>query len=697
MISWNDKVALLPRVGKSMLSKLKTLGIDTIADLLYHFPFRYEDYSEIFFIDTLEANKQGTIKARVDLIQNRRSRAKRMYITEALLTDETGSLRVVWFNQPYIAKALAVGDWVYLAGEVKGDYSFQMVNPAYEKIKGDPHSYRPQSTGRLLSVYPLTKGITSKQLGFLIQTALHNITNVKDWLPPEILHKYNLQDLLIALKAIHLPENTASLRQAEQRFKFEELFLLQLHGNLIRYRLKALKTANIEFKEDLTKGFVKSLPYVLTDQQKKAAWEILLDMQRDEQPMNRLLEGDVGSGKTVVAALVMLNVLHNQYNSVLLAPTEILAEQHWKGLRNLLADIPDVNLVLFTRTNRYLVNTSEKEVISLSKKKMQEYLANDEYKIIIGTHSLIQEEIAFNKVALVIVDEQHRFGVKQREAIKERSGLAEGLYPHFLAMTATPIPRSLALTVYGDLDLSIIDKLPPGRKAIDSRLLDPNNKLVAYDLIRQEVQAGHQVFVVSPLIDESDKLGAKSVAVVFEEMKSVFPQYEIATLHGKMKAKEKAEIMERMANNEINILVSTSVIEVGIDVPNATIMMIEGAERFGLAQLHQFRGRVGRGDAQAYCLVVPTEKVSERLELFVKSSNGFELAEYDLQLRGPGDVFGTNQSGLLSLKLAKLTDTVLIKKAREASEFLLEKDINLIRYPRLKERLEEFENLGALE
>lgn len=680
-----------------MVSKLKTLGISTIADLLYYFPFRYEDYSEIFCIENLQENKQCTIKVRIDLIQNRRSRNRRMNITEAMVSDETGSLRVVWFNQPYMAKTLEVGDWIYLSGEVKGDYSFQMINPIYEKIKTESDFNTTRNTGRLLSVYPLTRGVSSKQLRSFIHTALKNVTKFKDFLPPETVHKYKLPDLAASLKEIHFPKTKISLKKAENRFKFEELFLLQLHGNRIRHKLAQLETPLIEFKENSTKGFVKSLPYTLTAEQKKSAWEILQDMQREQKPMNRLLEGDVGSGKTVVAALAMLNVLENDFDSVLLAPTEILAEQHYKGLRKLLADIPNINIVLFTRTNKYIVNTSEDESIKLTKKKMLEYLNNDEKKIIIGTHSLIQDDVNFRKAALIIVDEQHRFGVKQRESIKERTGLDDGLYPHFLAMTATPIPRSLALTVYGDLDISIIDELPPGRKVIESQLIDSNNKMVAYDLIKQEVQAGRQIFAVAPLIDESDKLGVKSVTALHAELTDVFPQYNIEILHGKIKAKEKAAIMERMLNNEIHILVSTSVIEVGIDIQNATVMMIEGAERFGLAQLHQFRGRVGRGDAQSYCLIIPTEKISERLELFVKSNNGFELAEYDLKLRGPGDVFGTAQSGLLSLKIAKLTDTAIIKVAREAAENIINSDPNLIRYPRLLEKLNKFLDLDALQ
>jgi ATP-dependent DNA helicase RecG len=695
MLNWNDSIQVLPRIGKATLGHLKRLGINTIGDLLYYFPYRYEDYSEVVSIENLQAGQSCTVRGRVDLLNSRRSRYRQMNLTEALISDETGSVRVVWFNQPYIAKTLQVGDWVYLSGEVKESDPLQFVNPNYEKAQRSASGTILRQTSRILSIYSITKGLSSKQLRFFVNTALQYLDKYPDFLPPEIVQKYHFMDLPSALKEIHFPSNQSEVNKAIERFKFEELFLLQLHGNRIRQQLAQYATPEIKFDEELTKDFTQSLPYQLTDEQRKSAWEIINDMKSPQKPMNRLLEGDVGSGKTVVAAMAILNVLKNNYSAILLSPTEILAEQHWKTISKLFAKYSDFKTVLYTRTQRFV---SQKDLQQeLSKKEILEVLNDHSPKLVIGTHSLLQEKAEFNNIALIIVDEQHRFGVKQRDEIKDKAGLATDVYPHFLAMTATPIPRSLALTIYGDLDLSIIEKLPPGRQPISSQLLDPNDKVVAYDLLRQEIQAGRQAFVVCPLIDESDKLGVKSVGAAAAELKEIFPAYEIAILHGKLKGQEKMEIMAKMLKNEINILVSTAVIEVGIDIQNATVMMIEGAERFGLAQLHQFRGRVGRGQYQSYCLLLPSEKISPRLEMFVKSNNGFELAEYDLQLRGPGEVFGTNQSGMLSLKLAKITDTLLIYKAREASQFILEKDLKLIRYPQLAERLANFEQLNALQ
>lgn len=695
MLNWNDSIQVLPRIGKSTLGHMKRLGINTIGDLLYYFPYRYEDYSEVVSIENLQAGQACTVRGRVDLLNSRRSRTRQINLTEALISDETGSVRVVWFNQPYIAKTLQVGDWIYLSGEVKDSDPLQFVNPNYEKVQKTVSGNVNRQTSRILSVYSITKGLSSKQLRFFVNSALQYLDKYPEFLPPEIIQKYHLMDLPSALKEIHFPSSQLEMKKAVDRFKFEELFLLQLHGNRIRQQLAQYATPAIKVNEELSKDFTASLPYRLTEEQRKAAWEIISDMKEPHRPMNRLLEGDVGSGKTVVAALAVLNVLSNNYSAILLAPTEILAEQHWKNISKLFAKYADFKTVLYTRTQRFV---SQKDLQQeLSKKEILEVLNNKSPKLIIGTHSLLQEKVEFKNVALVIVDEQHRFGVKQRDEIKDKAGLGTDIYPHFLAMTATPIPRSLALTIYGDLDLSIIEKLPPGRQAIISQLIDPNDKVAAYDLLRQEIQAGHQAFVVCPLIDESDKLGVKSVGAAAAELKEIFPNYEIAILHGKLKGQEKTEIMAKMLRNEINILVSTAVIEVGIDVPNATVMMIEGAERFGLAQLHQFRGRVGRGKDQSYCLILPSDKISPRLEIFVKSNNGFELAEYDLRLRGPGEVFGTNQSGMLSLKLAKITDTLLIYKAREASQFILQKDLRLTHYPQLAAKLANFEQLNALQ
>jgi ATP-dependent DNA helicase RecG len=682
MYTLNTPIEQLTRVGKTTAGRLKRLGLNTLNDLLFYFPFRYEDYSQIVAIKDLRPNQTVTVQGKIELIENRRSHRSRMTITEALIEDETGSIKVIWFNQPFLIKTLRPGDEVFIAGTTSLDkLTLQFTSPAYEKITGRDSI----NTAKVIPVYSLTSNLTQKQLRFLMSQALQAVNQVKEWMPQNILDKNKLLPLITAIKEIHWPDNLEISQQALSRFKFEELFLIQLQSQMLRQYLSQNKAPQILFREKEIKNFVSMLPFTLTNDQKKTAWQILLDLEKS-QPANRLVEGDVGSGKTVVAAIAILNAVLNNFQAVLMAPTEILAKQHFSGIRKLLEPFK-IKIALLTGSVKII---ADGEVEETDKKEVLKQIKSGKVGLIIGTHALIQDEVEYKNLALAIVDEQHRFGVEQRKMLKDKN--KNGLTPHFISMTATPIPRSLALILYGDLDLSLIKEMPKGRKKIITRLIDENNRSKAYQFIRDEVKNGRQVFVICPLIDPSDKLGVKSVTEEFKKLdKVVFPDLKIGLLHGKLKSAEKEKIMADFKANEIKILVSTSVIEVGIDIPNATIMMIEGADRFGLAQLHQFRGRVGRGEYQSYCLLFTennSQKTRERLEALVNSNDGFALAEYDLKFRGPGEVFGTRQSGLPELQVASLTDVDLINQSKEqAKEFFADHRID--NYPLLKQKMEQ--------
>ncbi len=684
----DQSIERLHRVGKTTVKQLEKLGLNTLEDLLYYFPFRYDDFTKVRTIADLTPNEVATIKVKVDLIANRRSPRQRKNITEAVVSDDSGQLNVVWFNQPFLTKTLSVGSEVYLAGKVHDNYNLQMVSPFYEKATSFS-----TITKRLQPVYSVPGRLTQKQFRYWIKQALPLVKNLKEFLPEDLINrpsprlrttrKNKFLHLSQAIENIHFPKTKALLVKAKDRLKFDELFLIQLKIQKYREQLAKAESPKVKFLEKATKDFVKKLPFTLTDDQKKTAWEILLDLEK-EKPMNRLLEGDVGSGKTIVVGLAILNTALNGFQSALMAPTEILAQQHFESLSKFLS--PKVKVALLTRADKRIFGDEK-----ASKKKIIEGLSSGEIDLVIGTHALITEEVKIKDLALVAVDEQHRFGVEQRKKLIE-SGV--NLVPHFLSLTATPIPRSLILTLYGDLDLSIIKEKPKGRKPIITKLVTEDKRAQAYKFIKDKVKQGQQVFVICPLIEESDKLGVKSVTEEYEKLsKHIFPDLNIGMLHGKLKSKEKDEIMRNFSakggsasggkNKKFDILVSTSVVEVGVDVPNATIMVIEGANRFGLAQLHQFRGRVGRGEEQSYCFLFGedlTDIAYKRLKALEKYNDGFKLAELDLELRGPGEVYGTRQSGLPDLKIASLTDLELIKKAQnEAVEYV--------------NRLDEFEEL----
>ena len=515
---------------------------------------------------------------------------------------------------------------------------------------------------------------------------------VPDWLPFEVRKEARLISLAEAIKKIHFPKSDFDIKQARERLAFDELFLIQLQAQLVKKNLSASKAPAIKFHEAETKNFVDSLPFKLTDAQRKAAWEIL----------SRLLEGDVGSGKTVVALIAMFTIALNGKQAVLMAPTEILARQHFETIKKFIGEYSSVALLTrsqFLISNFQFLNNNQISNDKISKKFILENINNGGIKIIIGTHALIQEDVKFNNLALAVIDEQHRFGVEQRKVLMEKSG--GKLTPHLLSMTATPIPRSLALALYGDLDLSILNEMPKDRKKIITSVVPEDKRAAAYGFIREQVKQGRQVFVICPLIDLSDKLGVKSVEYEYQKLaKIIFPDLAIGKLHGKMKPAEKEKIMAEFLAGQIKILVATSVVEVGVDVPNASIMMIEGADRFGLAQLHQFRGRVGRSIYQSYCFLFTdndSEKTLTRLEAVVKYNNGFELAKVDLKFRGPGQVYGVEQKGFPELKMASLFDYGLMKLAREQAVKLIGRDNSLNSWPALKEKLGEWEKSVHLE
>ena len=679
-------VSAITRVGKTTANYLKRLNIETVKDLIFYYPFRWQDLSQISVIARLQPIELATIKGKIQLLKNRRSPVKRKILTEGLISDKTGSMKVIWFNQPFLTKILAPGDEVYLSGKVDFDkYTLQLINPIYEKVKQEQ-----THTARIVPLYSLSGGLTQKQLRFLIKSVLPAVNLVKDWQSKELIDEFNLLYLSEALKQIHFPQNQAILNQAIFRLKFDELFLFQLQIQLSKNEINQSRAEAINFWDKETKTFVEALPFRLTNDQRKSAWQILNDLQATK-PMNRLLEGEVGSGKTVVAAIAMLNIFLSGKQSVLMAPTEILASQHYKNLIHFFKN-SDLKIALLTRSQRLINNQKA------AKNKIIKELLEGEISIIIGTHALIQEQIKFNNLACAIIDEQHRFGVNQRKLLRQNSGNPKTT-PHLLSLTATPIPRSLALTLYGDLDLSIIKELPKERKKIITKIISLHERQQTYQFIRTQIKSGRQAFVICPLIDPSDKLGVKAVTAEYERLrKEVFADLKIAMLHGKLKAEEKEQIMTDFLAKKSDILVATSVVEVGVDVPNATVMLIEGAERFGLAQLHQFRGRVGRSIHQSFCFLITeneTDQAKRRLNALISAKDGFELAEYDLQFRGPGEIYGLMQSGWPEFKIARLTDAEIINQTKKAAEKIISRDIN--NFPLLKDKVENLVKIVHLE
>ncbi len=681
MIHLGSPITDLHRVGKATASLLKKLGLDTVQDLLFYLPFRYDDFSQSSKIDDLLPGMVTNITGSIELISNKKSPRRRLSITEALISDESGTIKAIWFNQPFLTKSFQVGEQVSVAGRVTESYGqLSFVSPVIEKIR----STETIHTSGLIPNYHLTASLPQKQLRLLIKESLHLVADIKDWLPQEIRERLNLISLASALKKIHSPKNYSEINSGQKRLAFTELFLRQIKSQMIKRELSTRQAFPLKFIESETKNFVASLPFKLTDAQRKSAWEILQDISRST-PMSRLLAGDVGSGKTIVIIMAMLNAVKNGKQAALMAPTEILAQQHYQTVTNFLAGY-NLKISLLTRSTK------------LSDKRQA-----SEAQIVIGTHAIIQEKISLPNLALAIIDEQHRFGVVQRKKILEFQN-NHNYTPHFLSLTATPIPRSLALAIYGDLDLSIIDEKPAGRKPIITKIVLESKRSLAYDFIREKINSGQQAFVICPLIEASDKLGVRSAKEEWDHLsKKIFPDFKIGLLHGKMKSTEKEKIMADFLNNKLQILVSTSVIEVGVDVPNATLMLVEGAERFGLSQLHQFRGRVGRSDKQSYCLLFPTKEIIDndktltRLEALTSHQDGLELAKIDLKLRGSGELYGTGQSGFPEIQIASLFDYAQIKKAQAEAAKLISSDPDLSSHPIIKAKLGEWEKAIHLE
>lgn len=644
-------IGSLKGVGPEMAIKLERLGISTKLDLIRHMPRRYDDYSKIVPIRLMQP---GLVSFRgvIERVASRYARARKLHLTEAIISDSTGTIKAIWFNQSYIAKTIPVGTSVMVSGELKfknNDLALQ--NPAIEKIEPGED---PKEAGKILAVYPETEGLSSRQLRSLIDGLCPQINTMDETLPSEIVVESKLMPLNQALLQVHKPTSQRLLDRARYRLAFEELWYLMMASLAIKYEIQTQEAPVVEFKVDMAQKFTKVLDFTLTDQQRQAAWEILQDL-RKPRPMNRLLEGDVGSGKTVVATMAAVMALANGYQAALMVPTEILARQHMAKLTPLLEKLGFKTSLIVGKQK------------AAERRAVQELASSDEPILFIGTQALLGEKLDFKNLGLVIVDEQHRFGVSQRQALKAKGGTL----PHLLSMTATPIPRSLQLTVYGDLDITILEGLPPGRQPIVTKVVGARDREKTYEFINQQIDEGRQVFVVCPLIEPSDQMGSKSVIAESQRLaKGPFKSRRIGLLHGKLSTDEKQLIMAEFARGEIDVLVATTVIEVGIDVPNATVMIIEGAQQFGLAAMHQLRGRIGRGSHASYCYLIPETKGTDtiaRLGAMEKSQDGFRLAQIDLELRGPGQIYGTRQHGVLELEFADMTDPKLLSQVRKAA------------------------------
>ncbi len=689
-VTLETSLSNLEHLGPKTVRDLTKLGLQTIRDLLFHFPFRYEDFSNLRPVAKLKIGEPASIQVQVLLIQNRRARRTRRFLTEALFRDSSGSLKAVWFNQPYLPKLLHRGQWVFLSGALEeGPTGATMINPIFESIEA---GQEPIHTNRLIPIYPLAGNLTSRQLRSLIARHLTMVNSIPEWLPQEIRQRRHLISLPAALRLIHFPTNLSAADQARQRLAFGELFLAGLISARARAELEQFQAPIIPFDEDATKILVKNLPFRLTDDQRRAAWQILRNLGR-ARSMNRLLQGEVGSGKTVVAALAILNTAQAGYQTVYLAPTEILAHQQTLALSRILAKFHLKIALLTAQTHLW-------QGKQISRAQLEESIRSGQANLIIGTQTLVQDKKLWPRLGLVIIDEQHRFGVEQRKKLRFQS-VSTGPLPHLLSLTATPIPRSLALTIYGDLDLSWLRKLPDNRQPIKTRLVNQQERTMIYDLIREEIKNSRQGFVVCPAIEESDTLGIKAATKEHEYLsRKIFPDLKVGLLHGKLKAREKNRLIEDFRQKKIDLLVSTAVVEVGIDAPAATVMMIESADRFGLAQLHQFRGRIGRGEHPSFCFLLTENENPEtknRLNFFAQTADGFALAERDLELRGPGQFLGRAQSGFPNFRFADFRDREIVLAARQEAAGLLARDPELTRHPDLAKRFSKLHQKIHLE
>ncbi len=663
-------------VGPRIKQDFAQAGINTVGDLIDFLPRAHEDYSHIASISNIKPGKV-TIKARCEQIATRPVR-RGLRITTATLADETGKLQAVWFNQPYRETQLKSGEEFYFSGIFEFNYNrYQLTNPSAEKV-----SDVPVQTDRILPVYRAVKGLKSLLVRKILAELRPMITMLPETLPNNIVKDEKLLSRSQAILSMHFPETMADIEKARERLAFEELFQLLLASQLNRQENSKLIGWQIPFEQPVVSNFVERLPFELTAAQRRAAWEILQDLEKIT-PMNRLLQGDVGSGKTVVAGLVACEVAHAGLQTAIMAPTEILAGQHAETLSKLLQPL-GVSVGLLTGS-----------VKGKARKTLYEQIAGGNVDVVVGTHALIQETVKFHKLGFVVIDEQHRFGVQQRQQLLKKSQHM----PHMLAMTATPIPRSLMLTVYGELDLSILDESPKDRKPIVTKIWSPNSRAQLYEKVDAEISAGRQAYVICSLIEDNPDNEVKSVQAEYKKLQnSIFKHRRIGLLHGKMKSDEKDAVMQQFAAGELDILVSTTVVEVGVDVSNATVIVIEDADRFGLSQLHQLRGRVGRSAFQSYCYLInsTSAKPSQRLREVEKSNNGFYLAEVDLKLRGPGEIYGRAQHGALNLQIATLADTKLIARAQKQAKQFVSSGENLLQYKQLAAAVEYYQRLTTL-
>ncbi len=681
-ITLDDPVDRISGVSTVYARRLRRLGVETIQDLLHLVPRRYDDFSHLKTISQLVYGEEVTIIGRVERAENRESR-KGHTITTCTLRDPTGVIQATWFNQAFLLKSFKPGRQIVLSGRVD-QYLGRLV---FQVPEWEPLERELIHTGRIVPVYPLTQGLRARWLRKLMKRMVDQwAARVPDPVPNHVLKRETLLDLPTAIKQVHFPDSMPLMQQARRRLAFDEFLLIQLGVLRQRRQWQRLMGRAIRVDREFLQSFLDQLPFKLTQAQQRSLDEIVEDLQRT-RPMSRLLQGDVGSGKTVVAAAAIVLTVADGFQAVIMAPTEILAEQHYKSISQLLegvriprrsqeqgrAEEPGSQTALETIRIRLLTGSLTRS----EKEQIHQEMATGQVDLIIGTHALIQEGVELQALGLAVIDEQHRFGVHQRASLRSK-----GFNPHVLVMSATPIPRTLGLTVYGDLDISVIDELPPGRQEIVTRWLMPAERERAYSFVRSQIEKGRQTFFICPLIEESDKVETKAAVAEHQRLqKHIFPDLRLGLLHGRMKAEEKEAVMDRFYRGELDILVSTSVVEVGIDVPNATVMVVEGADRFGLAQLHQFRGRVGRGEHQSYCLLLASETLTpeaeQRLKIIESTQDGFVLAEEDLKLRGPGEFFGTRQSGLPDLRVAKLSDVQILERARAEAMEIFRRDPDL--------------------
>lgn len=694
------------RLLETQKKALNRLRIETIEDILYHFPTRYENISDIKHVSNLEKDDSAILYGKLTGLKTKKSFKSRVPISEAQFTDDTGSIKVIWFHQPYIAKMFGNDSLVKLAGKISGDNkSLFIANPEIERVDAIPGDLHESLFTRgnlkenlLYPFYPESRGITSKWFFHAALKIFESglLDTIIDPVPEHILTQYNLPTLKSALVWIHTPKDERDNISARKRFAFNEVFYIQLIKQQERNENNHTHSLKVTIDEKRIEEFMGRFPFETTDAQKKAIADIVSDFKKDH-PMSRLLEGDVGSGKTAVAASTIYSVTTSRppnqdfgaLQTAYMVPTEILAQQHFESFIKLFAHLP-INIALITSSGckKFPSKTNKDEATNISRAQLLKWVKGGEISIVIGTHSLIQKTVEFQNLAYVIIDEQHRFGTIQRQKLARK----DEFVPHLLSMTATPIPRTLALTIYGDLDLTILDQMPHGRKPIITEIVLPTERKKTYEHMRNELKSGRQAYVICPRIDEPDPkkalaLNATSVIAEAKRLKKeVFPEYEIGILHSKLKPTEKAAVMQQFADGALDILVATSVVEVGVNVPNATMIIIEGADRFGLAQLHQLRGRVIRSNHQAYCFIFSDSKSKqtvERLNAIKTAKNGFELAEFDLTLRGSGELYGKKQWGLTDLGMEAIRNVKMVEAARNEAQILIKEDPKLTKFPEL--------------